>query len=58
MKREKRYHETLKCSWCGKFIRYQDIRDGLAYYKLIYPQSDLTEETYEGCCRKCNTIDG
>ena len=49
----KRIHETLKCSYCGEFIRYQDIVDGLAYYDMIYPSSHFTEETYRGACRKC-----
>jgi len=53
-----KFNVTLKCSYCGKFIRYQDIFDGLAYYDLVYPSSDLTEETWVGCCRKCKEKNG
>jgi hypothetical protein len=42
-----------RCDYCGKFISYNDIHEGLATYKMISPDSELSVETFEGCCKKC-----
>ena len=43
----------IKCDTCGKFIPYKDIVLGKAYNVLVYPGSDMTEETHSSECRKC-----
>jgi hypothetical protein len=40
-----------KCDECGKFIPYEDFTNGAAR-KLLTPQSDLSEETWETLCKK------
>lgn len=42
-----------RCSYCGKFISYKDIEEGIATYKMISPDSALSLEEFEGCCKKC-----
>ena len=45
--------DRIKCDTCGKFISYKDIELGKAYNVLVYPDSDMTMETYSSECRKC-----
>lgn len=44
--------KKMQCSECGKFISWRDIDSGEAVYRMIYPDSDLTTETWEGLCPK------
>lgn len=43
----------IKCAFCGKFISYDDIRDGEAYHKFT-PDSHCSIESMEISCKKCN----
>jgi len=40
-----------KCDECGKIISFDDFAKGVASTKLVTPQSDLSEETYETLCK-------
>lgn len=42
-----------KCDYCGRFISYKDLEEGVATFKMIYPDSAFTSESWEGCCKKC-----
>lgn len=42
-----------RCSYCGRFIAFKDIDEGVATYKMISPDSALSIEEFEGCCKKC-----
>lgn len=42
-----------RCGYCGRFIAYKDIDEGIATYKMISPDSSLSFEEFEGCCKKC-----
>lgn len=44
----------IKCDHCGRFISTEDLQKGEAHNKMVYPESDLTEETYESVCKRCN----
>ena len=46
-------NNKIKCDWCGKFINNHDLYCGVAFNKMIYPLSDLTEEIYESKCFNC-----
>jgi len=43
--------DPIKCIVCGKFIPTNDLVDEIAQWKQIYPESDLSIETWEGLCR-------
>ena len=45
---------TLKCDVCGRFISYQDLEDGKAKHVMITPDSDVSYESFETLCGKCN----
>ena len=45
----------VKCSFCGQFIAIKDLEDGKATYEMTLPDSEVTDETYEGECKKCKT---
>ena len=42
----------LKCDVCGRFIKLDDIRDGLAVRRLLEPDSDRGRETWETLCKE------
>ena len=46
-------NNLIKCDFCGKFIKFQDIVDGLSYNRMITPESDISYETFESSCRRC-----
>jgi hypothetical protein len=46
-------NETFICDECGAEIPVIDIYNNEASIKLIYPDSHLTEETYETLCKQC-----
>lgn len=50
-----RKEKTLppRCDYCGRFISYKDIHEGLATFKMISCDSAYSSEAYEGCCKKC-----
>lgn len=43
----------IKCDGCGKWVKYEDIAKNKAVNKLVYPDSDLTRETWESLCARC-----
>jgi len=45
--------ERMRCDMCGQFISSLDVQSGDALWRMIYPDSDLTSETWEGVCKKC-----
>ena len=49
----------IKCTWCGRFIALRDLQEGKATYEMILPDSHVSDETFEGECKKCkqNTTD-
>lgn len=47
----------IKCDICGKFISYSDLDLGLATYRMITPDSDVSYETWETLCREHKSID-
>lgn len=42
-----------RCDNCGKFVGFDDLGNGSAQRKLIYPLSEFTSETYETICKQC-----
>ena len=51
--KEKKETWPPKCSYCGRFISYKDLEEGLATFKMISCDSAYSSEAYEGCCKKC-----
>ena len=51
--KEKKEVWPPKCSYCGRFISYKDLEEGVATYKMISPDSSYSIESFEGCCKKC-----
>ena len=49
------YDKDMKprCSYCGKYISYDDLIGGCAMWSMKYPDSDISVETWEGKCREC-----
>lgn len=45
---------NLKCTVCGQFISPSDFMSGAASANMIYPDSDLTDETWEILCPRHN----
>lgn len=41
-----------RCDDCGRFIGPDEFDRG-AVRQLVYPDSELTRETWETLCRKC-----
>jgi len=39
-----------RCDECGRFIAFEDFDAG-AVRRLVYPDSELTRETFETLCR-------
>ena len=44
----------LKCDVCGQFIPYSDLRSGEASCEMVFPDSEMSVETYETLCFKHN----
>jgi hypothetical protein len=42
----------LRCDACGRFISYEDLQEGYAVRRLVYPDSHFTTEEYETLCAK------
>lgn len=42
-----------RCTICGKFIAIKDFESGEATSEMVYPDSELTVETFEVICKKC-----
>lgn len=40
----------IRCSICGRFIGFEDLRSGRADYRVISPDS---AQFHEGVCRRC-----
>ena len=49
-------NNAIKCEWCGKFIGYKEIEEGLAT-NHFEPSSDRGPEIDWWTCRKCNEND-
>ena len=45
---------TIKCTWCGKFISYEDLSTGKATHTMVTPDSFCSFEEWESNCRRCN----
>lgn len=43
----------IKCDFCGRFISYDDLRNGEAHH-VFTPDSHFTVESMELFCKKCN----
>ena len=41
----------LKCSYCGRFMSFEDLRNGRSSYTMTY--SNTGGEEYEGECKLC-----
>jgi hypothetical protein len=44
----------IKCDLCGRFISYKDLQNDEAYNIMITPDSDISFEEFEACCKSCN----
>ena len=44
----------MRCSWCGRFVSYEDIDIRLEYSYMAIPDSDYSSETWENVCKNCN----
>ena len=53
---KKKECEKIKCNYCGRFISYNDLNSGKAYYQMVLPDSDCSIETWEGCCGRCKEV--
>jgi hypothetical protein len=47
----------IKCTWCGRFISYEDLRSGKATHFMVTPDSDYSCEEWESNCKKCREKD-
>ena len=47
-----RDHIPLRCDACGQFIPWDDLFEGYAVRRLVYPDSHFTNEEYETLCAK------
>ena len=43
----------LKCTYCGKFVAYEDIAVGWATHIMVTPESAVSYETWVTECKKC-----
>lgn len=43
-----------KCDVCGRLIGYNDLEKGLAIRRMITPDSDVSEKSWETLCNKHN----
>jgi hypothetical protein len=50
-------NNKFKCDYCGRFIAFDDIRDGKAYHHMSLPDSHYSCETWESVCKTCNQIE-
>ena len=55
--KKKRKYPTMKCTWCGRFISYEDLRTGKATNIMVTPDSHYSFEEWESNCKKCNDKD-
>ena len=39
---------------CGKFIKWADIESGKATMVMVTPDSQISVETWENVCARCN----
>ncbi len=46
--------ERVRCDYCGRFIALQDLIDGTATNEMTLPDSEISDETFETICKKCN----
>lgn len=44
----------IKCDQCGRFVNLQDLVNGNAMHCLCEPDSDLSRETWDSLCARCN----
>lgn len=42
----------MRCDACGQFISHDDLQEGYAVRRLLYPDSHFTCEEYETLCVK------
>ncbi len=42
-----------RCDSCGRFISKREFEIGMAYRRLVTPDTAFTEETFETCCGSC-----
>lgn len=45
---------SIKCDYCGKFISYIDLQEDKAYHLMKTPDSLISTEEWESCCKSCN----
>ncbi len=45
-------YPPLRCDVCGQFISLDDMTEGFAYRRLVYPDSHFTTEQYETLCSR------
>lgn len=44
----------LRCTWCGRFVSYKDLRTGECSHFMVTPDSDCSFEEWETNCKRCN----
>lgn len=47
----------IKCDVCGRFVNYEALANGYASHRLLTPDAEGTEETYESFCERCLQIE-
>jgi len=47
-------NKNFRCDYCGKYISFDDIREGKALHTMLVPDNHFSSEQYETICRKCN----
>lgn len=43
-----------RCEVCGQFIAFSEFADGTSEHNLVYPDSEITVETWETFHKSCN----
>jgi hypothetical protein len=41
-----------RCDICGRFIPFDDFKNGLAINEMITPDSDISSESWQTLCRE------
>jgi hypothetical protein len=45
--------KMIKCKWCGKYVSYKDIDDGLAQF-IFVPDTPFSSEEVAYACPSCH----
>ncbi len=47
------YKKRIRCTWCGRFISYNNLREGKSTHTMVLPDSHLSCETWVSTCKRC-----